>query len=77
MKSSRKKALKIYSVVSSFIFEIIITVALSFIIGYYLDLWLHTVVVFKIIFILIGVFAGIRNLILRVNKVEETPDEKL
>ena len=77
MKSSQKKALKIYSVVSSFIFEILVTVGLGFAIGYFLDLWLNTVVVFKIIFIVLGVFAGIRNLIVRVNKVEETDDDKL
>jgi F0F1-type ATP synthase assembly protein I len=75
MKSNQKKALKIYSIVSSFIFEIIATVGISFVIGYFLDEWLHTVFVFKFLFIMIGVFAGIRNLIKRVYKVEESNEE--
>lgn len=73
--SNNRKAMKIYSVVSSFMFEIIATVGISFIIGYFLDKWLHTVFVFKFIFIVIGVLAGVRNLIKRVYKVEQS-DEK-
>lgn len=75
MKESQKNALKVYSVVSSFLFEIIITVGLSFFIGYFLDEWLNTVFVFKLIFIVIGVFAGIRNLIVKVTKLEDKDGE--
>lgn len=71
MNKRQSNAVKVYSVVSSFIFEIIITVGVSFAIGYYLDILLHTVFIFKFIFIVIGVFAGIRNLILRVSKLED------
>lgn len=76
MNRKQKNAVKIYSVVSSFIFEIIVTVGVSFAIGYFLDIWLHTVVLFKIVFIVIGVFAGLRNLIVRIAKVEEKEDEE-
>ena len=64
--------MKVYSAVSSFLFEIVITVGISFFIGYFLDEWLNTVFVFKLIFIVVGVFAGIRNLIKRVAKLEDS-----
>ena len=68
MNKGQKNAMKVYSAVSSFLFEIVITVGISFFIGYFLDEWLNTVFVFKLIFIVVGVFAGIRNLIKRVAK---------
>jgi len=71
MNQNQKNALRVYSIVSSFMFEIIITVGISFIIGYFLDEWLNTVFVFKLIFIIVGIFAGIRNLIVRVSKLED------
>lgn len=71
MNEKQKNALRVYSIVSSFMFEIIITVGVSYFIGYVLDEVLNTVFVFKIIFIVLGVFAGIRNLIKRVSKLED------
>lgn len=76
MNKKQKNAMKVYAAVSSFAFEIIITVGISFAIGYFLDMLLNTVFVFKIIFIVIGVFAGIKNLIDRVTKLEDQDDEK-
>ena len=71
MNEKQKNALRVYSIVSSFMFEIIITVGVSYFIGYVLAEVLNTVFVFKIIFIVLGVFAGIRNLIKRVSKLED------
>lgn len=73
--NKHKKSMKIYSVVSSFMYEILATVGVSFLIGYFLDKWLDTVFVFKLIFIILGVFAGVRNLIKRVYKVENSDGE--
>lgn len=75
MASQKSKSLKIYSVISTFMYEIIATVGISFLIGYFLDKLLNTVFVFKLVFIIIGVFAGIRNLIKRVYKVEKSDEE--
>lgn len=68
--------MKVYVAVSSFGFEMIFAVGISFAIGYLLDELLHTVFVFKLIFIIIGVFAGIKNLIDRVAKLEAKDEEK-
>lgn len=76
MNEKQKNAMKVYAAVSSFAFEIIFTVGISFAIGYFLDMLLNTVFVFKIIFIVIGVFAGIKNLIDRVTKLEDQENEK-
>ena len=75
MNKKQQNAFKVYSIVSSFIFEIIVTVGISFLIGYFLDEILNTVVVFKIIFIVIGVFAGLKNLVNRVAKLEDKDEE--
>ena len=75
MHEKQKNALRVYSVVSSFLFEIIITVGISIAIGYFLDELLNTVFVFKLIFIIIGIFAGIRNLIVRVSRLEDKDGE--
>jgi F0F1-type ATP synthase assembly protein I len=56
-------------------YEIIATVGISFLIGYFLDEWLNTVFVFKLVFIILGVLAGVRNLIKRVYKVENSDGE--
>jgi len=71
MNEKQKNAFRVYSVVSSFLFEIMVTVGISIAIGYFLDEWLNTVFVFKLIFIIIGIFAGIRNLIVRVSRLED------
>ena len=76
MDKKQKDAFKVYTIVSSFIFEIIVTVGISFAIGYFLDELLNTVFVFKVIFIVIGVFAGLKNLIDRVSKVEDENEEE-
>ncbi len=75
MNMKQQNAFKVYSIVSSFIFEIIVTVGISFLIGYFLDELLNTVVLFKIIFIVIGVFAGLKNLVSRVAKLEDKDEE--
>ena len=76
MDKKQKDSFKVYSIVSTFIFEIIVTVGISFAIGYFLDELLNTLFVFKLIFIIIGVFAGIKNLIDRVSKLEDKDEEE-
>ena len=75
MNKKQKNAFRVYSIVSGFLYEIIIIVGISIAIGYFLDEWLNTVFVFKLLFIIIGIFAGIRNLIVRVSRLEDTDGE--
>lgn len=64
-----KKEYKAYAIVSTFVFEVILVVGVFVTIGYFLTEWTNSVV-FIIIFSILGVFAGIFNLIRKVNKVE-------
>ncbi len=75
MNKKQRNAFKVYTVVSGFLYEIIAILFLAIAGGYFLDKWLNTVFVFKLIFIIIGIFAGIKNLIDRVSKLEEKDGE--
>jgi F0F1-type ATP synthase assembly protein I len=70
MNSDQKKGVKIYAIASTFFYEVLLIVAVLFFLGYLLDTWLNTVFVFKAIAIILGVLAGIRNIIKRIYKVE-------
>lgn len=70
MRSEKQKRAAVYAIVSGFAFESIAIIGISYIVGHYLDEWMNTVVLFRIIFILFGVFYSIYHLIKRVNKVE-------
>ena len=69
--SKNKRSVKGIVIASSFALEAIIIVGLFTLAGYFLDRWLHSVFVFTLIFIVIGVFAAVYNIIKKVNKVEE------
>ena len=58
-------------IATSFAFEAMLIVGLFTLLGYLLDMWLRTVFIFTLLFILLGVFTGIYNLIKKINKVEE------
>lgn len=58
-----KKDKNYYSIVTSFFVEAIVSLALCFLLGYFIDKWVGTKIVFKIIFILLGISTPIYNLI--------------
>ena len=70
MNKDRKKAARIYAIASSFFYEVLLVTAIMFGFGYLLDEWLNTVFVFKALFLILGVLAGVRNVIKRIYKVE-------
>lgn len=68
--NDNKKRVNGLVIASGFAFEVIVVVGVFTALGYFLDLWLGTNPIFLIVFILVGVFAGIYNLIRKINKVE-------
>ena len=66
----------IYAIVSGFVFETLLILALGFLAGYYLDRWLNTSVVFTIVLMVLSVFYAIYHLIRRVNKSGEQDGTK-
>ncbi len=71
MDEKQKNALKAYSLVSSFLFSILIIIGIGFGVGYFLDELFNTVFIFKVLLSLFGIFSGIIYLIVRVNKLED------
>ncbi len=69
--SENKMNVKGLLIATNFAFEAMILVGLFTLAGYFLDKWLGTVFIFTLLFILIGVFAGVYNIIKKINKVEE------
>jgi ATP synthase protein I len=68
--NDNKKRVNGLVIASGFAFEVIVVVGVITTLGYFLDRWLHTSPIFLIVFILVGVFAGVYNLIRKINKVE-------
>ena len=75
MNDNRKYLLKAFSIVSMFIYEVLVAIAIGYAIGYGLDKLFNTELVFKAIFMLVGMFAGLRNLIVKALKLGEELDE--
>ena len=71
-----KKALAIIGLVSAFAFSMLLTISGLIIFGVMLDGWLNTNPIFTIIGGVLGVFAGIYNLIKQVIKMEERNESK-
>lgn len=68
MDPKKQNNLKVYAIVSGFVFETLLILALGFFAGYYVDQWLNTDVVFTIVLMILSVFYAIYHLIRRVNK---------
>lgn len=72
----KNESLAIIGLVSSFAISMVLTIGGLVIFGVILDGWLNTDVVFTIIFGVLGVFAGIYNLIKQVIRLEEKDGKK-
>ncbi len=65
-----------FALVSGFAFTMIVIIGLSVFLGIVLDNFLHTKVIFTMVFSVFGIFAGIYNLIRRVTKLEEQNEKE-
>lgn len=74
MKDS-KYLIKAFGIVSMFIYEVLVAIGIGYAIGYGLDRLFDFELLFKAIFMVIGMFAGIRNLIVKALKLGEELDE--
>lgn len=66
---------KIIAIAYSFVFEVVVTIGVGFLLGRLLDKWLNTNILFTILFMMIGVFGSLYLLVRRVNKVEDQNEE--
>ncbi len=71
-KKSNKTAFYIFNMVIQFFIETFVAMVIGYFIGKFLDQWLFSEkVVFIYMFVVIGIFAGIRNFIKRALKYSE------
>jgi len=78
-RNNHKQAFYIFNMVVQFFFETFVAMALGFFIGRWIDRSLFDErVIFTYILVIIGIFAGLRNLIKRALKFEseDKKDEK-
>ena len=66
-----RKGLAIFSLVTAFAFSMLLTIAGLIIFGVLMDGWFHTGSLFTILGGVLGVFAGIYNLIRQIIRLEE------
>ena len=71
MDEKQKNAWKAYSLVSSFLFSILVIIGIGFGLGYLLDELFNTNILFKVLLSLGGIFSGLIYLVVRVNKLED------
>lgn len=72
--SKKRNAYKVYAIVSTFVFEVLVIIGAFVVAGYFLDKWLQ-ITLFLIILPVLGVFVGIYNLIRKVNGVDKDGTE--
>jgi F0F1-type ATP synthase assembly protein I len=79
-KKSDKTTFYIFNMVIQFFIETFVAMVIGYFIGKFLDKWLFSEkVVFIYIFVVIGIFAGMRNFIIRAlkySKGEEDEEKK-
>lgn len=68
MDPKDEKQWSVLAVVSGFVFETLTIIGLGYLLGYYLDRWLHTSFVFTVVLMIVAVFYSIYHLIRTVNK---------
>ena len=68
--NEKQRSSKVLLIAMQFVANVLVTIGIFLVLGLLLDRWLNTDVLFTIIFIVLGVFAGVYNLIRKVNRVE-------
>ena len=71
MSKNKQDNWNVYAIVSGFVFETISIIALGFLAGYYLDIWLNTDILFTALLMIFAVLYAVFHLIRRVNKMED------
>ena len=76
MKPNNQKQWNVFALVSGFVFETLLIIALGYLAGYYLDQWLHTSFLFTVLLMLVGVFYSIYHLIKMVNSTGDEDERQ-
>jgi ATP synthase protein I len=71
MQEETKKYVKLLALVSSMGISMVLAIVIGITVGYYLDKWLHTSPVFLLIFLVLGIIAGFRNIYVIMKRAEK------
>ena len=71
MQEETKKYIKLLAMVSTMGISMVLALVIAIVLGYYLDKWFHTSPVFFLIFMVIGIVAGFRNIYVIMKRTEK------
>ena len=71
MQEETKKYIKLLGLVSTMGISMALAIVIAIVIGYYLDKWFQTSPVFFLVFLVLGIVAGFRNIYIIMKKAEK------
>lgn len=71
MQEETRKYIKLFAMVSSMGISMVLALVIAIAIGYYLDKWFQTSPVFFLIFMVLGIVAGFRNIYVLMKRAEK------
>ena len=71
MQEETRKYIKLLAIVSTMGISMVLAIVIAIAIGYYLDKWFKTSPVFFLIFMVLGIIAGFRNIYVVMKRTEK------
>jgi ATP synthase protein I len=71
VQEDTRKYIKLMASVSTMGISMVLALVIAIIVGYYLDKWFHTSPVFFLIFMVLGIVAGFRNIYVIMKRTEK------
>ena len=71
MQEETRKYIKLLAMVSTMGISMVLALVIGIIVGYYLDKWFQTSPVFFLIFMVLGIVAGFRNIYVIMKRTEK------
>ncbi len=71
MQEETRKYIKLLALVSTMGISIVLAIVIAIAIGYYLDKWFQTSPLFFLIFMILGIVAGFRNIYVIMKRAEK------
>jgi ATP synthase protein I len=71
VQEETRKYIKLFAMVSTMGISMVLALVIAIAIGYYLDKWFQTSPVFFLIFMVLGIVAGFRNIYVLMKRAEK------
>jgi ATP synthase protein I len=70
MQEETRKYIKLLAIVSTMGISMVLAIVIAIAIGYYLDKWFKTSPIFFLVFMVLGIIAGFRNIYIIMKRTE-------